>query len=166
VLPLLPSLVKRYVILVVEINSRGIFDISVNETIASDVLNSLLSSPSVMNSAIECTTHLLLGSLLRSKGELNSVALQLLTVIYQRHGPIFSEGSAKILAAIVDEDDRQTFERILRFVALVSQRFFYSHTAFNIYVCSRRQAPGTMESGYFPVMQRTSLAALLLYEKS
>ncbi|KAF8525719.1 armadillo-type protein [Gautieria morchelliformis] len=103
VLPLLPSLVKR-----------------VNETIAGNILNSLLTSPSVVNSAIERTINLLLGTMLRSKGEPNSVALQLLTVIYQRHGPIFSEESAKLLAAIVEEGDRQTFEQILRSVALPS----------------------------------------------
>ena len=106
------------------INAQSIIDTSVNEIIASDILNSLLISPSVMKLVVERITHLLLVNILRSNGVLNSAALQVLMVIFQRHGPIFSETSSKLLGAAGEGDDRQLFEEVLRSVTLVSQRFF------------------------------------------
>ena len=58
-----------------------------------------------MESVVQLTTHLLLDSIARSNEGPDSAALQLLTVIFQRHGPIFSEASSKLLATVEDGDD-------------------------------------------------------------
>lgn len=121
-----------------------------DETISSDILNSLLASPSVIKLIVERTTHLLLVNVLRHKKALDSAAVQVLTAILQRHGAIFSETSLKLLAATEDGGDRQLLDEVLHSITFVSSRFFCFCMSNNLamkYICSHQLVPETRKSG-------------------
>jgi hypothetical protein len=73
-----------------------------------------------MSVVVERATQLLLDQILVSKDAPQPTALQLLTVIFQRHGSLFSKASSQVQAAIGNGDDRQKYEEVLRSIALVS----------------------------------------------
>ena len=110
------------------------FNSSLNEAAASDVLNSLMLSPSVPNTVVGRTTHLLLDVALRSQDGPDPAALQLLAVIFQRHGSIFSEISSERLVAIGNGADRQKFEELIRSITLVSRSSSVHVLSSNIYI--------------------------------